>query len=287
MEKMMLYKKKEKRVFLLLIACLSFHWSFTQNTITLLPKEINETSALVKIKKGWITVNDSGNEATIFVFDKKGEITHTCFIDNVENTDWETLAFDQEEYLYIGDIGNNRNNRKELAIYKVKMEDVLKKDTVKAEKIIFIYPEQLQFPPLENRLYYDAEALIYRDNQLFIFTKNRTVPFDGISKIYQVPTELGKYKAKLIDTLQLPATNWREESITDATYYKNRLFVLTYSKVYVLEKEDNQWTIQQTIPFDSWTQKEGIAVDGKYIYLTDENATGIFSNNYLYQLKSP
>lgn len=259
--------------------------SHSQNKIATLPAELVESSALVKYKCSFLTLNDSGNDAKIFVFNKKGKIKHTCFIQNATNIDWEALTYDGNEFLYIGDIGNNANKRKDLAIYKVRMDDVLEKDTVKAEKISFHYPQQTNFPPSEPRLYYDAEALIVIDNQLMIFTKNRTVPFDGVSKIYTLPTTPGTYEAKIQNDLKLPSTNWREESITDATYYEGELFILTYSKIYKLSFEGDTWVQKKEYLHDSWTQKEGIAVDKKFIYLTDENESGIFTGNHLYKLK--
>ncbi len=263
----------------------------SQKKINSLPSELIESSALVKYKCSFLTFNDSGNEAKIFVFNKKGKVTHTCFIKNATNVDWEAMAYDGNEFLYIGDIGNNENKRKDLAIYKVRMEDVLQKDTVKAEKISFHYPEQKEFPPKEPSLYYDAEALVVKENvlgenELLIFTKNRTVPFDGISKVYSLPINPGKYQANLVTNLHLPATNWREESITDATLYnQDELYLLTYSKVYMYKYENQKWVQKKEYLHDSWTQKEGIAVDRKFIYLTDENESGIFTGNYLYKLR--
>ena len=259
--------------------------SHSQKKHAALPSELVETSALVKYKCSFLSLNDSGNASKIFVFNKRGKIKHTCFIENAENLDWEALTYDGEAFLYIGDIGNNANKRRDLVIYKLELDKVLKNDTSKAEKIEFSYSEQTNFPPEETELYYDAEALIVKDNQLIIFTKNRTVPFDGISKMYTLPTKAGTYVANFEGDLHLLPTNWREESITDATYFEGELFVLTYAKIYKLIWENGMWTKKKEYKHDSWTQKEGIAVDKKFIYLTDENESGIFSGNYLYKLK--
>ena len=256
----------------------------SQKKVTL-PPALVESSALIKHKCLFLTLNDSGNKAKIFVFNNKGKIKHSCVINNATNLDWEALAYDGETFLYIGDIGNNENKRKDLIIYKVKMKDVLEKNSVEAVKISFNYPEQRTFPPQESELYYDAEALIVKDDQLMIFTKNRTVPFDGVSKIYSLPIKAGTYDAHLEVNLNLLPTNWKEESITDANYFEGELFILTYSKIYKLIWENDKWIQKKQYLLDSWTQKEGIAVDKKFIYLTDENESGIFTGNYLYKLK--
>ncbi|PKR82010.1 hypothetical protein CW751_01345 [Brumimicrobium salinarum] len=275
----------------IILFILNLFYSFSQDKITPLPSDLKESSALIKHKKLFLTINDSGGEPMIYVFDKKAQIKHTCYIADAKNTDWEALAYDNEKYLYIADIGNNENKRKDLCVYKLRMDEVLTEDTVKAEQILFSYPEQRHFPPYQSDLYYDAEAMVVKqnvlgENELLIFTKNRTVPFDGIAKIYSLPLVPGEYQANLVADLQLPATNWREESITDATFYnQDELYLLTYSKVYMYKYENEKWVQKKEYLHDSWTQKEGIAADKRFIYLTDENAASIFSHNYLYKQK--
>lgn len=273
------------RFWILIIFFLFTVQGHSQNKVAALPPALVESSALIKYKCSFLSLNDSGNKAKIFVFNKKGKIKHSCVIRGISNIDWEALAYDGGEFLYIGDIGNNENKRQDLVIYKVKIEDVLKNESADAEKIYFNYPEQTAFPPKESGLYYDAESIIIKDNQLMIFTKNRTVPFDGISKVYTLPTKAGTYEASLQNELKLPPSNWREESITDATFYEGELFILTYAKVYKLVWENDSWVQKKEYLHDSWTQKEGIAVDKKFIYLTDENESGIFTGNYLYKLR--
>jgi|SRR5690554_615148 len=278
--------KIQMNKFWLIIICLHISLlAAAQKKMFPLHSKLIESSALVKYKSNFITVNDSGNKPKVYVFDKKGDIVNTCFIKGANNIDWEALAYDGHTYLYIGDIGNNENKRKDLTIYKVKLSEVIEKDTVHSESILYSYPDQAMFPPYKSALYYDAEALIVKDEKLYIFTKNRTVPFDGISKVYSLPTVPGEYQAKIQEDLNLLATTWREESITDAAYFMDELYILTYSKIYMFKMENGSWVQQKEYLHDSWTQKEGIAVDKKYIYITDENPTSIFSNNYLYRLK--
>ena len=63
------------------------------------------------------------------------------------------------------------------------------------------------------------------------------------------------------------------------------LYILTYTKIYKLVWENDSWVQKKEYKHESWTQKEGIAVDEKFIYLTDENSSGFFTANYLYKLK--
>lgn len=273
------------KIFVILLSLFFSISCYAQIKLAPLPVELKESSALIKYQESFLSVNDSDNEPIIFVFNQKGEITHKCFIKNAINYDWEAIAYDGKEYLYIGDIGNNTNTRKNLTIYKVKMNAVLKKDTINnPSKILFSYPEQKVFPPDTTQLYYDAEAFIVKNDSLFIFTKNRTRPYDGISKIYSLPINSGQYKAHLKGEIHLTPTNWLENSITDASLFEDKLYLLTYSKVIVLIQKDGEWKKQKEYPHQSISQKEGIAVDGKYIYMTDEYKK-LFGGNFLYQLR--
>lgn len=268
---------------------LSFLFGFTvlsQKQLAELPSELAESSALIKYGDLFLTVNDSGNEPIVFAFDVKGKMVHSCKLLNAKNTDWEALAYDGKNHLYIGDTGNNKNKRKQLTIYKVEVESLLKEKQIEAEKITYSYPEQTDFPPKKSEMYYDAEALFYQNGNLIVVTKNRSVPFDGKAFLYQIPAKSGAYKAKRIGEISLGATHWMENSVTDAAFYKEEtLYLLTYSKIYKFVWKNNSFHQEGDIDLDNITQKEGITVDDKYIYLTDENDFQLFKHNYLYRLK--
>lgn len=255
---------------------------------TALPAALNESSALAIYNGFFLTVNDSDNEPIVFVFDKNGKVVHQSFIANSINWDWEAMVIDGD-YLYIGDFGNNLNDRQDLRVFKVKIGEVMHQDTSYAEEISFFYPDQQAFPPEEFKFYYDAEAMIVKEDSILIFTKNRTKPFDGISNVYKIPTQKGAYTANFSHTLQLPATSWIENSITDAYYFRDTLYLLTYSKIYTFEWENEAWQKISEKKHAQLTQKEGIAVDENHIYLVDERnkTSNTFKSspyNYLYQL---
>lgn len=59
------------------------------------------------------THNDSGNDARLYAFDRKGRDLGSCLLDGVEAFDWEDIAsytLDGKNYLLVGDIGNNGLN---------------------------------------------------------------------------------------------------------------------------------------------------------------------------------
>src|SRR5690606_8682106 len=121
-------------------------------------------------------------------------------------------------------------------ILKVKVSEVLKKDTVQIEKINFHYPEQENFPPGEEQLYFDAEALWAMNDSLFILTKNRTSPFDGISYLYRLPAQKGNYAAEKIDEYLTCDNNMIKCWVTSADYNpeSNKIAVLTTKEIHIL-----------------------------------------------------
>ncbi|MEX1191116.1 MAG: hypothetical protein WED10_07505 [Brumimicrobium sp.] len=256
-----------------------------QEKLNPLPEVLKESSALVHYDNVFISLNDSGNENALYVFNKNGALLNTCVISNVTNVDWEALTYDGEKHLYIGDIGNNANMRKDQRIYKVKIDTVVLKKETTADIIAFQYPDQKEFPPKDDNLYYDAEAIIVRNDSLFVFTKNRTSPFDGISNVYGLSTNSGEQTPKIYPNIQLKQTSWMEDSVTDACFSKGSLFLLTYSKVYELRFVNNDFQIKDEYAFDSFTQKEGLTLVDSYFYITEENEENLSDGAFLYRLK--
>jgi len=257
--------------------------------ITDLPHKIYETSGLLLYQNKYlITHNDGGNKSEIYILNLEGKLIKTIDIESTKNYDWEDLAQDEKGNIYIGDFGNNNNNRKNLHIYKVK-HGFINKKRVEPKKITFWYDNQTKFPPKKSELNFDCEAFFYKDSSLYLLTKCRTKPFTGVSRIYQLPTKKGKYEAKLIGQFQFCSTSWQFCSVTAADYDQksNTLTVLTYGKLYVVTniKGNEFWKGDikvYNIPYIK--QREAIAYISKNKwYLTDEYKKGLGGGN-LYKL---
>ena len=76
----------------------------------------------------------------LFYLNLKGEIVKTRNIKNIKNNDWEDIAMD-DEYLYVADMGNNYDTRKNLSIIKIPKNQ----NSDSFEVINFSYPEQKSF----------------------------------------------------------------------------------------------------------------------------------------------
>ncbi len=126
---------------------------------------MNETSGLELINGNFLTLNDSGDEPALYAFDSKGKNLTKILIKGALNRDWESLAKD-DKYIYIGDFGNNKGNRKDLKIYLIDFEFKL------IDSIYFNYNNQSKFKKKKKNKF-DAEALVSFDDSLLIFSKNR------------------------------------------------------------------------------------------------------------------
>jgi hypothetical protein len=201
-----------------------------------LPSEISEISGLEKISDSLlIAINDGGNEPILFFLDRRGTITRKVRVSNASNIDWEALAID-EKYVYIGDFGNNMNERKDLCIYRVNRQDLATLNEVTAEKMIISYKEQTAFPPKDHERYFDAEAMTYFEGQLWIFTKNSTKPFDGKSFIYMVQFEANQIKAlSKVSELKLNETSYLKDAVTSACTVESSMVLSTYNRLIKLD----------------------------------------------------
>ncbi|MDA7810271.1 hypothetical protein N8978_02330 [Flavobacteriaceae bacterium] len=178
---------------------------------------IEETSGLEIVDNLFVTHNDSGGEASLYYLSKKGEIKYKRKISSAKNKDWEDITRD-DKYIYIADMGNNFNNRKDLKIYKIPID---KDSEEKNETIYFNYPEQDSFK-IDRNTIYDAEGLISVGKNLVIFTKNRA---KKITELYLVPKKPGTYDAKKIGKLNVNSI------VTGADYNENyKILALTSTK---------------------------------------------------------
>jgi len=187
-----------------------------------LPQSIKETSGLISFNGRLITHNDSGNAPELYELHPETlQITRTIRVLNTENMDWEDIAQD-EEFIYIGDIGNNRGDRQDLGILKIAKSDFSASDEVNADRIAFLYEDQDDFMPSEDSDF-DAEALFVLGDDLIILTKQWQS--EG-TVAYKVPKISGAFLAKRIDTYQVDGLVTGADFDTSA----NTLYLVGYSQ---------------------------------------------------------
>jgi hypothetical protein len=162
-----------------------------------LPSPLDECSGMISLGNDlYVGNNDSGNPAELCVFSlENSHAAKMVKILGVASEDWEELATD-EEFVYIGDTGNNDGDRIDLAIYKVRKEDLKNRTEASAEKISFSYPEQKEFKSAKKHNF-DCEAMVSIGDSLYLFTKNRG---NSRTDMYSLPKTPGVYNARHLDS---------------------------------------------------------------------------------------
>ncbi len=144
-----------------------------------------EVSGLVKSARGdffW-THNDSGDAPRLFAIDAAGAPLWPAWrrlaaadwpghaIANAAHFDWEAITL-HEGVLYIADVGNNGNARRDLGVYVVHEPDPLAVDKMRALLFLPIrYPDQVEHPG--ETWHFDCESVFVADGKLHFITKHR------------------------------------------------------------------------------------------------------------------
>lgn len=238
------------------------------------PEIANECSGIAKLPSGnYAMVNDSGNEPEVFITDSTGTLITSIFLDDVCNIDWEEVEY-SDGHLYIGDFGNNRNNRTDLTILKYDISD--KDELSNLELIKFRYAEQREFPESKRYRNYDTEAMVQLGDSIYVFTKNRTKPFTGYTYLYGMPAKAGNYTVSRLDSFK---TGHGDKSLfwvagAALSPDKSKLVLLGYDKMWVFtdfEGADFFGGNSKTYAFEELTQKESITfINNKTVLITDE-----------------
>lgn len=192
---------------------------FEIQKLTNLTFELNETSGLINFDGTLITHIDGGGIPTLYEIDKdQGEIIRKVEIENIIAVDIEDISQD-EHYIYLADIGNNSNSRKDLVIYKIAKSDYLVDNKVSAELIEISYKEQTDFSKSNNATNFDAEAIVSIGDHLFLFTKNW---LDYKTSVYKVSKNKGAYVLEALSNYDVGGL------VTGADYHKgNNTVILT------------------------------------------------------------
>jgi len=260
-------------------------FALSQTILGTIPEKLREISGLVFINDSVLVGhNDGGNAAKIFFLNLEGKILHDVKITNAKNEDWEDITFDGKDYLYIGDIGNNENKRKDLCIYKISLKDALENDSASAQVLKFNYPNQTEFPPANNDLHFDAEALCFYKDSLYIFTKCRTEPWDGNSYVYSLATDLSKQQANFRSAFYVGKSGWWQDAITGADIRGEYCYLTTYNRLMIYRIVKGQIFFDHRIYLKPITQKESIAVNGKGRMIIADERHPALGGGFLYEV---
>lgn len=154
-----------------------------------LPDDLIEVSGLVW--RGADSLwwhNDGGNESALYLTDGRGCPLRKVPLPYLRNVDWEDLTVDDRGRLYIGDFGDNLNQRTDLRVYRYDPANGA------VDSILFRFPD---------RTGYDTEGFLWHADSLHLFTKNKLPRSDFYTKHFVLPASPGDHEAELRDSLRL------------------------------------------------------------------------------------
>lgn len=264
----------------------------TLRVVTRLPSDIMESSGVAVTGSNLIwSHEDSGNENKIFGFDTLGHLSRTITLSNASNVDWEDLASDEDGNLFVADLGNNSNTRTDLVIYKIPDPSALTSNSVAAEELRVTFADQTAFPPPPPGRNFDVEAVLWHQGSLFLFTKDRSEPFSGITKMYKLADQPGTYLLMPEATLFTGSDpNTDRVTSADCNRATGEMVLLTHNRLISFTHYPSDRFFEGTMReyfFNTLPgQNEAIAfVTSKKLYMTEEGASG--TGGHLYQVALP
>jgi len=144
-------------------------------------KLITEASGIAASRKNpgvlWVH-NDSGSSAVVYALNTEGKLLTCCSIEGARCRDWEDIAIgpgpDKKiDYLYIGDIGDNKARYPSVTIYRVPEPNItpngvpMDMQIGPAEAIELVYPdgpkdaETLMIDPLNGDIYIISKRKVF------------------------------------------------------------------------------------------------------------------------------
>jgi hypothetical protein len=171
----------------------------------------------------WTHVDGGGpKKQVLYAINREGKSLGDFFVTDALLVDWEDITLDDQNHLFIGDIGNNDAKRSELAVYQIDEPDPKSKQA-------FVRPTRLwrlRFPTAP----FDCESLFVWQGYGYVVSK---VFEDARAQIFRFP--LTDTKEPL--TLELVATTKIESPVTSAAISADgkRLALVAKSGAYLYQ----------------------------------------------------
>ena len=256
---------------------------------------VGEMSGIVKSQRYdnvWWVHNDRGNQPRLFAIDSTGSVHMRSYLADeyavgaeadtsqapawpglrlaaAANVDYEDIAIG-DNTLYVGDIGNNFNARRDLGIYVVPEPHFEAQRTRPNAYIRIAYPNQDSYPAEE--FHFDAEALFVADGTLHVLTKRWTreegeiVGLESGSTLYRLDTE----HPHRVNALTRVDHNGSVPAPTAAAVSPSgdRLAILSYGAIWVFPRptDGTHWLSTEPQQFEvsgeRLKQSEAVSWDG-------------------------
>ncbi len=264
---------------------------------------ISEMSGMVRSRRYedvyWMH-NDSGDSARLFAVNGAGLVQFPRYlagdyhgevatpgrvswpgltVQGASNIDWEDIAVDAEN-IYIADMGNNGNARRDLGIYVLPEPNPRQIAQARALKFIAVrYPTQEKFPGAQ--WHYDSEAMFVFRGKLYFLTKHRQ---PGKIGEWESGTVLYRLDTMATDRVNvLTRVDMHDEvavvTAADLSPDGTRLAVLCYTALWIFEapKGRDRWlsgrAYMTPLAIDFTGQAEAVAWrDNKTLLIGNEES---------------
>ena len=257
--------------------------------------DIVEASGIAASRKNpgvlW-THNDSGGKSRVFAFDSTGKHLGDYYLAGIQNRDWEDIAvgpgpIEDEQYIYIGEIGDNNARYDSKYIYRVREPQVSITQTpaeivlYEVERLVFEYPDGN----------HNAEAIMIDPLTLDIYIVSK----ESNTKLYRSSWPYTFHAAPTfdIDTLEtVTSFNYDTAVAGDISPNGKEILIKKYNVMYYWTRDDGQTideafeTAIRTVPYFVEPQGEAVcwAHDSSGYYTLSE---GSHPHLYFYPRLSP
>jgi len=230
------------------------------------------------------THNDSGGGPFVFALSPKGDKLGTWKIPDAENIDWEDIAAYKDRsgkcYLYIGDIGDNRAERREHLVYRIAepFASPESADSTRESPLAAAKPQELRFEYPDSAQ--DAETLMVQAHtgDIYVITKHQ----NDAARVYRLKPDFNTdklQKAVKVAEIAVPAVPNGFLTGGDISPDGQHVIICDYLQAYEFslpantQNFDEIWG-QKPEVVDLGTRKAGEAVcynvDGTTIFATSE-----------------
>ena len=248
-------------------------------------KDVKESSGLAvspcQPNVFW-THNDSGDDAFIYAMDSTGKNLGSYEVTNARNDDWEDIAAYKDAdgicYLYIGDTGNNKLERAEIPIFRVKEPTISNSGSPSDEE------DSLRTEPAQTALFkyqdtpHNSETMMVnpKTGDVYVLTKR----VDGPSLVFKFKPNFGSNQAVIAQKVgEVSVPSVPNGLLTGGAISPDakRVILCDYSGGYELTTTsatfDDIWK-SKPVAVDLGERKHGEAItfsaDGKALFGTNE-----------------
>ncbi|MFC1538295.1 hypothetical protein ACFL6H_02635 [Candidatus Latescibacterota bacterium] len=250
---------------------------------------INEASGIAASRKNigvlW-THNDSGDIARIFAIDTEGKHRGIFQLKGVSARDWEDIAVgpgpvEGEQYIYIGEIGDNNARYNLKYIYRI-IEPEINPSGAPVETIIGTIDRITFRYPDGNR---DAETLMVDPQTKDIYVVSKREPQVCVYRLPYPQSTNEPIVPEHVATLDLTNTN-----SGDISPDGSEILIKTYTTIYYWQRAESQdlWRAFDSkplvLPYIPEPQGEAVTwkLDGSGYYTISEEKPGLPAYLYFY-----